>query len=117
LLPETGLPEGSLTHHSESIRQIHQLLALDETYEQVRIHYEGHAFSHDTHRPKASEDPVSIEGIHLFSNDAMQRYMQPEWTRRIAYASFYPPEVEDLFRRLYQDEFDFYQQLGYEFHP
>lgn len=118
LLPETALPEIRLTHHYTNIQKIHELLGLEESYDQVRLHYEEHAYSHDTRRiTEASQKSEDIKDIHLLSNDSMQRYMQPEWDRKITYASFYPLEVEELFRDLYHEEFEFYRGFNLNFQP
>lgn len=112
ILPETGIPEGHLTHHYENIKEMCDMIGVGELYDEVRVHFEGHDFSHDLSH---SDSPTMVDGLSRMSVDDLQQYMKPSWVRRLDYKSFYDLDTQAIFDDLYSPEFDFYRENGHSF--
>ncbi len=121
MLPSTGLPEGDLTHKPQNIKKVLALIGKDKHYRNIKQFYEGHSGAHDVWQENIKQQKYSNQlddkSLCAFSREKLWQVMLPEKLREVSYASFYPPEVKAIFDKCYQEEFTFYQALGFKFTP
>lgn len=117
ILPETGLPESSLTHHCKSIMNVYKILGIEDEYASVRNHYENHRYFYDTWMNDEEKISIYVDGIHLYSPAQPRKFQIPQMSRSIQYSNFYTDEICNIFGKLYSKELDFYEKLRLKFSP
>jgi hypothetical protein len=115
LLPATALPEMTLTHHFENIQTVFELLGIKDQYQNVQPLYENNRFSYDTWLKNSSDSVKTLDHLASLSKEQLWQIVKSEGSKTISYASFYPPDIADLFQEIYRKEFNFYAKRGYTF--